>query len=406
MSFRLLGASLLVLTAVSVLPAEEWPGWRGPRGDGTSTETGIPTKWSKTENVAWVADVPGVGHSSPVVWGDRVFLTTCLEKEEKRDLLCYDRRDGKLLWQRTVVTAKLEKKHSLNSYASSTPATDGERVWVSFFDNPSMVVVCYDNAGNEVWRKVPGEFHSVHGFCSPPILYKDLVILNGDQDAVAYLVALEKATGKEVWRTDRPNKTRSYCPPLIVTAAGKTEMVLSGSKCVAGYSPDDGKELWLVKGPTEQFVASLVYADDLFFMTAGFPEYHTMAIKPDGDVAWHFKGSSKEMSYVPSPIADGHYFFLVSDLGFVSCYEAKTGERPWKEEKLGKHHSASPVSAEGRLYFPDDAGVTYVLKAGPKFEVLAKNELEEDVRASPAIAHGQIFIRTTNHLYCIGKNGN
>jgi outer membrane protein assembly factor BamB len=189
---------LLCLTAVlfsGFAFAEEWPGWRGPRGDGTSQETGIPTRWSRTENVAWKVDVPGKGHSSPVVWGDRIFLTTCLEKEEQRVLLCLDRRDGKLLWQKVVLTAPLERKHKLNSYASSTPATDGKHVWVSFLDAPNIVVACYDVAGQEVWRTSPGTFFSVHGFCSPPILYKDTVILNADQDGDGYLVALDKLTG-------------------------------------------------------------------------------------------------------------------------------------------------------------------------------------------------------------------
>jgi outer membrane protein assembly factor BamB len=331
---------------------------------------------------------------------------------------CLERSSGKILWERDVVTAKLEHKHGLNSFASSTPATDGKYVWVSFLEYPKMVVVCYDYDGKEIWRKSPGTLLSTHGFCSSPVLYKDLVILNGDQDAPkdgqAYIVALDKKTGEEKWRADRPNKTRSYCTPILIESKGKpgvTQLVLSGSKCVTSYDADTGKLLWIINGPTEQYVASLVYLDDILFLTTGFPEFHLMGIKPDGDgdvteksVVWHHpKLPPKEASYVPSPIAYSGHFFVVSDLGYLTCLETTTGEKLWKE-RMGKHHSASPVLADGHFYFPDDDGVTWVLKAGDKFDVVAKNDLGEPVRASPAVSRGQIFIRGHDHLYCIGKD--
>jgi outer membrane protein assembly factor BamB len=270
-------------------------------------------------------------------------------------------------------------------------------------------VTCWTVDGDKVWEKAIGRFYSRHGFCSPPILYKDLVILNGDQDAEAYLVALEKATGKERWRADRPNRTRSYCPPLVIDAAGKKQMVLSGSLCVASYDPDTGKQFWIVDGPTEQFVASLVHAEGLVFLTAGFPEYHNMAIRPDGrgsvtrtHVVWHEKKvPARKASYVPSPIAHGGRFFLVSDGGFASCFEAQTGKRLWMQ-RLGNHHSASPVSAAGYLYFVADDGVTFVLKAGPTFDLVSQNEIGEECYASPAVSQGQLFLRTLHHLCCIG----
>jgi outer membrane protein assembly factor BamB len=402
-----LGIVFLLLTTAAC--AEEWPGWRGPRGDGSSVETGIPVRWSATDNVAWKVAIPGIGHSSPIIWGDRIFVTSCLEKDLQRVLLCLDRRDGKVLWQRVVLTSKLERKHKLNSFASSTPVTDGKHVWVTFLQQPDLEVACYDFDGNKVWQRSPGKFFSVHGFCSSPVLYKDLLIVNGDQDAQAFLVALDKQTGAERWRTDRPNRTRSYCAPLLVEAAGKEQLVLSGSKCVASYDPDTGKQYWIINGPTEQYVASLVYTDGVLFLTAGFPEYHNMGILPDGmgnvtrtHVLWHEKKTiARKASYVPSPIAHEHHFFLISDQGYASCFEARTGKRVWMEQ-LGRHHSASPVSAEGRLYFVDDDGITYVVKAGPTFEVLSRNALGEGCRASPAIAHGQILLRTLSHLYCIG----
>jgi outer membrane protein assembly factor BamB len=397
-------AALTLFVGPVSLSAEEWPGWRGPRGDGTSHEQHIPIRWSQTENVRWKTPIPGKGHSSPVVWGDRIFLTTCLEKEQQRVLLSLDRRNGKLLWQRVVVTAPLEKKHDLNSYASSTPAADGQYAWVPFLASDNIQLACYDFAGKQIWIRSPGEFHSMHGFCSCPVLYKNMVILNADQDGDGYLVALDKATGAERWRTTRPNNTRSYCPPLIVEAAGRKQLVLTGSKCVASYDPDAGKQIWIVDGPTEQFVASMVYLDGVFFLTAGYPTYHLLAIRPDGKgnvtnthVLWH---ETKGAGYVPSPIAAGKWFFVVSDGGVASCLEAKTGKRCWMK-RLGSHHSASPVSAGGFLYFLDDEGVTHVVKASDKFEVVSRNALGEDCRASPAISHGQIFIRTLRHLYCI-----
>jgi outer membrane protein assembly factor BamB len=394
--------------------AEDWPAWRGPRGDGTSLETHVPIKWSRTDNIAWKTPLPGIGHSSPIVHGDRVFVTSCLIKERQRVLLCLDRKTGSILWQKVVLTAPLELKHSLNSYASSTPATDGKRVWVTFLDMPKIIVVCYDYQGKELWRVSPGTFSSVHGYCSSPILYKDLLILNADQDAPktsqAYLVALDQNTGDERWRTDRPNRIRSYCAPLIVKAADRMQMVLSGCNCVASYDPDSGKQIWIIDGPTEQYVASPVYTEGLLFMTCGFPDYHNMAIKPDGEgnvththVLWHKKKVKREeAAYVPSPLALGKYFYVFSDWGWVSCFEAHTGKREYFEQ-LGDKHSASPVAANGHLYCTADDGVTYVLKAGPMFEEVARNDLGEQCRASPAIAHGQIFLRTVDNLYCIGK---
>ncbi len=401
---------VLAVAAAPVL-AEEWPAWRGPRGDGTSTETGVPITWSATENIVWKTLIPGKGHSSPVVWGDRVFVTTCLESEKRRVLLCIDRAGGKVLWQRVVLTAPLERMNNLNSYASSTPVTDGRRVWVTFLEFPHVRVVCYDVEGREVWRKTPGELHACHGYCSSLIPYKDLIILNADQDAElpkrAYIVAFDKATGRERWRIDRPNRVRSYTPPAIFEAAGKMQMVVSGSKCVASYDPDTGRQHWIIDGPTDQFVANLVYTDGVFMITGGWPTRHILGIRPDGrgnvtdtHVLWHLR-DRKIVSYVPSPIARGKYFYLVSDAGLATCLEATSGRKMWSE-RLGRHHSASPVLAEGRLYFLDDAGVMHVLKAEPAFEVVAKNDLGEPCRVSPAVSHGQIFIRGLKNLYCIG----
>jgi outer membrane protein assembly factor BamB len=389
---------------------EDWPQWRGPRGDGSSLEQNLPTHWSATENIAWKASVPGKGHSSPIVFGDRIFLTTCLEEKGERVLLCYGRADGKLLWQREVLRSPLEKKHDLNSFASATPCTDGKHVWVSFFETPKIVVACYDMAGNETWRKSPGTFSSIHGFCSSPVLYKDTLILNCDQDAPAYIVAFNKETGEERWRTDRPNRTRSYCTPAFFDVNGRKQMILSGSKCVTGYDADTGKLLWIVDGPTEQYVASLVMTDGVVFLTAGFPEHHLLGIDPTGtgditkspQVLWHEKKDHRAVSYVPSPVAGGHWFFLVSDGGIGTCWEAKTGKQLWKQP-LSPHQSASGIIAGGNAYFTGDDGETTVFKAAPTFELVGKNPLGENCYASPAVSRGQIFIRTSHTLWCVGS---
>jgi hypothetical protein len=398
-----LGA-ILVIAGIS--HAENWPEWRGPRGDGTSLEADVPVKWSPTENIRWTTPVPGKGHSSPIVWGDRIYVSTCLEREQERELLCVDRVSGKVLWEHPVLKSPLESKNKLNSYASATPATDGKHVWVAFYQQPNIELICYDMDGTEVWRKSPSEFYSKHGFCSSPILYKDLVILNCDQDAKACIVAYDRASGEEKWRADRPNRTRSYCTPLIRTLAGREQLMLSGSKCVASYDPNTGKQLWLIDGPTEQFVASLVETDGIVFCTGGFPEHHVIGITPDGSgnvtkshVIWHeYQG----VSYVPSPIAAGDWFFVVSDGGVASCRDAKTGKQMWSQ-RLGPHHSASAVSAAGNLYFPADNGDTYVFKAAPTFELINKNSLGDECYASPAISGGELFFRTLHSLWCVSN---
>ena len=438
---RLLLAAVLAWSAASAA-AEDWPQWRGPRLDGSSMEKGLPLAWSADENIAWKTPLPGVGHSSPIVVGDNVFITTCLVEqktlEKARQLICIDRVNGKILWQREVVRSQLEPKHGLNSYASATPAADGQFVYVSFLRHrpmkkddakvapnirpdemalpvwtttvPEMVVACYSAMGKKRWETVPGRFYSRQGFCSTPILYKNLVIVNGDQDATAYIVALDKTTGEEQWRIDRPNRTRSYCVPLIAKAGGKTQMVLTGSLGVDSYDPDNnGSLLWHQDGPTEQYVASPVYGSGLFFMTAGYPTYHNWTVRPDGKgnitkshVVWHEKANNLKAAYVPSPLAAGRYFYMVSDTGNLSCFDAATGDRLYME-KLGNHHSASPVLADGRLYFTDDAGMTHVVKVGPSFELISQNPLGEECYSSPAIARGQIFIRTKHALVCVGK---
>lgn len=406
-------ASLLV---VPLAHGEDWPCWRGSRGDGSSEEKHVPTSWSgaENENVAWKTALPGTGHASPIVWGDRIFVVSCLESEHDRLLICLDRRTGRLLWQRSVLQSPLEKKHHLNSYASSTPATDGKHVYVSFLEGTQageakgaqMTVAAYDFDGNQRWLVHPGPFSSVHGYCSSPVLFEDKVIVNGDHDGDAYLVALDRANGSTTWKVPRENKTRSYCTPIIRQIDGRWQMIMSGSKCVASYDPHDGSRHWIIDGPTEQFVASMVFNGKLLFLTAGFPEHHILALRPDGEgnvtdshIVWR---TTENCSYVPSPVVVGDYFLVVSDEGIGSCYRAATGKRVWRQ-RLGSHYSASLVTAGGLVYFLSDEGVTTVVKPADKYEEVAKNSLGEACYASPAISHGQLFLRGTSHLYAIGS---
>ena len=418
---------VLFFFVAGLVRAENWPGWRGPSGDGVSAGKGIPTKWSSTENIAWRIAVPGEGHSSPIVWGDKVFLTSSLTEKNKRILLCIDRLSGQTVWQRDVVQSPPETIHRLNSRASGTPATDGKQVYVTFMRaegdeviapnvgserliTPGKIIVAaYDLDGNEKWKTNVGDFVSAHGFNTCPVLFEDSVILNGDHDGDAYLVALDRQSGRERWRTRRENKTRSYVTPIIREIDGITQMILSGSLCVASYDPRNGKRHWIVDGPTEQFVASMVYDGKYVFATGGYPERHTLAIRPGGKgnvtdthIAWR---TTRGAAYVPSPIISGRYLLMVADSGIASCFEARTGKRHWME-RLPGGHSPSPVSADGLVYFVSDRGVTTVIRPSETFAVIAKNELGEPVSASPAISQGQIFLRTHQHLYCIGSKKN
>jgi outer membrane protein assembly factor BamB len=418
-------ASVILLTA-STTNAENWPGWRGPRGDGSSNEPGLPTEWDGTtgKNIAWKSAIPGEGHASPIIWDDSIFLVSCLKEEKERILLRLDRKSGKIRWQKTVVNSQLESKHNLNSYASSTPATDGKLVYVAFLEvdgstvpapnagnkrptTPGQVVVAaYDFDGEKKWQVKVGSFISVHGFCSSPVVHGDLVIVNGDHDGKSYVVALNKTNGKEVWKVPRRHGIRSYVTPLIRKIDGKTQMVMSGSKCVISLDPLTGKRLWNVEGPTEQFVASMVYDGTNFFMACGFPTYHVLAINPRGTgdvtkthVTWHVKNAR---CYVPSPVHLDGYLFVADDRGTGNCFNAKTGDRLW-QDRLGKHYSASLVTGNGHVYFQADDGIMKVVKPDDKLNVVAENKLGEYIFSSPAIAHGQIFLRAEKHLYAIGN---
>ena len=402
--------SLILFLIVAAAKADEnWPGWRGPRGDGTVRGApNLPVDFDIAKDTVWKTKIPGVGHASPVIWEDRIFLVSADEESQARSLMCFDRISGEIKWSKGVLQSPFEDIHRLNSRASSTPVTDGERIFVSFLDGEKMFVAAYDLEGNQLWQQRPGVYSSKHGYCSCPVLWKNMVIVNGDHDGEAYIVALDQKSGETIWKTERPNKLRSYCTPIIREIDGRTQLILSGSESVASYDPENGTQHWVIDGPTEQFVASLVYNEDLnlLFMTCGFPQKHMFAIRPDGSgnvtkthVVWRDTAGA---SYVPSPIAIGDYFLVVADNGVASCFVAETGERHWRE-RLPGGHSASIIAANGLAYFISDEGIVSVLKPGPEFKVIAQSEVGENVYASPAVYGDQFFIRGEEHLFCIGK---
>lgn len=386
---------------------ENWPGWRGPRGDGSAeNDSRLPVKWNVAENTLWKTPLPGKGHASPIIWENRIFIVSALDETRDRALICLERESGRILWQQTVLQSPPERIHKLNSLASSTPVTNGKLIFVSFLDRDEMFIAAYDFSGKEIWKKRPGTFSSIHGYCSSPILWNNKLIINGDHDGEAYIVALDQSNGNLIWKTPRPNKTRSYCTPIIRQIENRNQMILSGSKSVASFDPDSGKQHWIIDGPTEQFVASLVYNGNLLFMTCGFPERHMMAIRPTGTgnvtethVAWR---TTRSASYVPSPVAIGDYFLVVADNGVASCFIAKSGERLWNE-RLPRRHSASVIAANGLAYFLSDQGVMSVIRPGKEFDLVAQSELGEQCNASPAIYGGNFYIRGDKHLFCIGK---
>ena len=418
MTTRMGGLIVAFCLAAATTQAEEWPGWRGPRGDGISSETGIAETWGPKDNVRWKTPIPGLGHSSPIVWGDRIFVTTCVEEDKQegdRKLLCIDRTNGRVLWTKVVVKSGFEHKHNLNSFSSSTPATDGKHVYVAFLDNPRMVAVCYDFDGNEVWRKSPGEFLSIHGFCTSPVLYKDFVILNGDQDALAYIVALDKTTGEEKWRADRPNQTRSYCTPILMqlrqapgrdAARAQRQQVRDRLRRRRRHAAvDRARPHGAVRG--QPCLSRRHAVSDL----AAFPQHHLMGIDPDGEgditktqfVRWHIGNEENgDEGRLLRAVADRLRRLLLRRVrsGLPGLHRGPDGQAA-VDGKARQHHSASPVLIEGKMYFLDDDGTMWVLKASRNFEVLHKNELKEECYASPAVSHGELFIRTLNNLYCI-----
>ena len=400
---------LLLINCISVTQAQNWPCWRGPDGDGTSIETDLPAKWDSVTNVVWKIPVPGTGYSSPVIWKEKLFLITALDETREKVLLCYNTKNGDLLWQKTVLRSKFENKHDNNSYASGTPATDGTRVYVSFLDGEDVVVAAYDYSGKQIWMQRPGTFYSPHGYSCSPALFEDKVIINGDSQGDSFVAALSKVDGHIIWKIPHERPAHSFSTPIFRQMAGKMQMIFCGNKEIASYNPEDGSKYWFVSGPSEDFCSSPVYNEKsgLVLVSSAWPVRILVAIKPDGQgdvtkskVVWQTR---KGAYYVPSPVCTDDYLYTTMTTGQVHCIEVATGNILWVKD-MGTQYP-SPVLANGLVYMPNDEGVITIIKPGPKFESIGKNSIGEKMYASPAISNGKIYLRSFHNLFCISKNG-
>lgn len=366
---------------------QDWPRWRGPEGSATSDASPLPLKWTSTDRVLWSTVIPGEGASSPVVRGDLVFVTAAQNRGAGRHVVCLDLRTGAILWTGETADANPERTSALTGHAAPTPVVDASRV-LAFFGNAG--VVAYDLKGRLLWRRSLGEFDSELGIASSPILHEGLVILVGDHDGDSFLVALEAATGNLRWKQARPGLQRSWSTPVV--AAG--ELVVNAQDELRGYDPASGKHLWSLKGMSGWVAPSPVAGKGLVFATSG-KDGPVLAVRPGGKVAWR---EERGGPYVCSPVLYGDFLYVLDEAGRLTCREAATGAFVYRERLNGKF-TASGVAGDGRLYFPNEAGTTVVVKADRAFEVLAENPLGEEILASPAIAGGSILLRTRTRLW-------
>ena len=383
-----------------------WPRWRGPSGQGVVEEGEYPDTWSDTTNVLWKTTVPGTGHSSPIVWADRIFLTTSRNRGQRVSILSFRRSDGELLWETDAPEGRPEYTHGKNSPASATAATDGERVYASF---GSRGVLAVDFDGTVVWHREFGHIDNYHGPAGSPLLYRDTVIIYQDQNGGAFVTALDTRTGETRWRTDR-SASVGWGTPIAVTVGDHDELIVSSQRHVRSYDPSTGEELWNCGGNLFEVIPTPAVGHGLIFCSSGRAG-PTLAIKPGGrgDVTdTHVKWKTTRGSpFVPSPLVYGDYLYLVNDMSsIITCLNAKTGETVW-QERLGRPRregvSASPVVVGGKLFVTNDDGQTFVLKTGATFELLHTNDIGTRMLASPALVDNTWYLRTSNELIAIGK---
>jgi len=427
---------LLSVTVGAAPTIPGWPQWRGPSGQGISEERNLPSEWTSAKNIKWKTAIPGRGHSSPIVWGNRIFVTTAVEGElvpghkavihydegkeflhpdsigadhkQQFRLLCIDRKTGKVIWDQLAFEGTpYDNRHRKSSFASSTPTTDGQNVY-AFFGTEGLYA--YNTNGKLMWKADLGKLGTVGmGTGTSPVLYQNLVIVQCDEESgnASFIVGLDKKTGREVWRTPRKIQV-SWSTPLLITTGKRAELITSGTEAVVSYDPATGKELWRHKGVESNAIPSPVSTANLVIVSAGFPAKVAMAITLGGSgdladsVVWKY---TKGTAYVPSPILYGDYLYLTSDRGVLTCLDAKTGEVKYEGGRvpIPASFTASPVAFDGKILLTSEDGDTFIVKAGPKHEIIATNSVGEPVYASPAIAAGNIFIRGERNLYCIGS---
>jgi outer membrane protein assembly factor BamB len=409
---------IAILISVPALRAENWPQFRGPTGQGISSETNVPLKWSATENIAWKTPLPGQSWSSPIVWSNYVFTTTATDAGESCRVLALDSRTGKILWNNEVFNQVPRHKQARNTFATPTAATDGERVYACFGDGSFAAL---NFAGVIVWTNRDYPFFGEHGLGTALRLHEGSLIMARDgssdgQDKTlgwqkswdqSYVLALDAKTGHQRWKTGRGLSRISHGTPVVCEHEGRILVVSEAGDVLQGFDFNTGDRLWSDEVIGEGKVPSPVVGEGLVFTAGGWGGKETIKafrLGGSGDLkkanlVWEQK---KGMPKVPSMIYLKPHLFVVTDGGIACCLKAATGEIVW-QERLGGNFSASPVAAEGHIYFVGDNGETSVIEAGPEFKLLAKNPLGETVQASPAISHGRIFIRTEKSIFCIGK---
>lgn len=399
----------LIMGSVTLATAENWPGWRGPQRTGVTADQGVPTTWSATENVKWKASVPGTGISNPVVWNDRIFLTASEGRDQgELHVICLDVETGRERWhQHLWGTAPTLFYYPKSGMASPSPITDGKHVWIFFGTGDAF---CFDMDGGLVWQRSLadeyGPFENRFAASSSPLLFEGMLILQCDHYGASYVIALDQLTGKNRWKSDRPEVWLSWSSPQLIQVDNRYELLLSGSEKLDGYDPRTGQRLWTVRGMARECVPTPVIGDGMLFAVSG-PNGTHMAIRPggkgdvtDSHVVWK---SEKGTSFVPSGIVFGKRYYLADDKGIASCFDTSTGNVIWRK-RLGGKFTASPVAADNKIYFTNEEGSTIVLDGTQaEYHELARNELNEDILASAAIADGHIYLRTGKNLFCIGK---
>lgn len=414
---RLFLSSVFLATAVTHAAADNWPQWRGPWLTGVSTETRLPLRWSRTENIAWKVALPAWSGSSPIVWGDRVFLNVA--DGANLYLWCVDRGQGAVRWKRLLGGGNTRMRKQ--NMSTPSPVTDGTHVWVM---TGTGMLAAFDFEGKPLWgrdiQKNYGRFGLMWGYGSSPLLFEDSLyvqVLHGmTTDDPSYLLRIDKASGRTIWWVERPTRARqespdAYTTPTVLQHGGAAEIIVSGGDVVTGHAPSNGKELWRAEGlnPDDngsyRLVASPVIAGDTIIVPSR--ERPMLAVKAGGrgdvtksHVLWRFMSGPD----VPTPVTDGRYVYVINDRGIMWCLDARTGQEIYGRQRLRPAtYSGSPVLADGRIYVTDEDGVTSVVRAGPKFEILAENDIGEHTLSSPAISDGQIFIRTESFLYAVGE---
>jgi outer membrane protein assembly factor BamB len=400
---------LLFLTAAGAVPtADDWPAFRGPTGQGHSTERGVPLEWSESKNIVWKTPVPGRGWSSPVVAGDRVWVTTATrERGASLRLLAFDAASGKETINVEVFRiASAELLNVKNSHASPTPIVDGDRVYVHFGAEGTAALT---TSGEILW-KTRFRYQSQHGMGGSPALFGELLIISCDGSDDAFVIALDTKTGKTRWRTGRRQPAdQAYSTPLVVRIGDRDAVVSVGAFRTAAYDVQTGKEIWRVSyADGFSNVPRPVFGHGLVYIATGCQQPSLIAVRPDGEgdvtrshIAWTLQRAAP---LTPSPILVGDELYVVNDVGIATCLDARTGTVRWVQ-RLGGNYSASPVAADGRIYFLSEEGVATVIEPGTVFRKIATNALDGDMLASMAVSGGSIFIRSAEHLYRIGEPG-